>query len=51
MRLQWPHMFSSAEHIESDLLYDIFTADFDTRVIGEQDQTITSLKQVFVPHY
>lgn len=45
----WPHMVSSAEHIEDDLLYDIFTADFDTRVIGDKLETIASLKRVFVP--
>jgi 2',3'-cyclic-nucleotide 2'-phosphodiesterase (5'-nucleotidase family) len=46
---EWPHMVSSAEHIESNVLYDIFTADFDTRVIGDKLETITSLKKVFVP--
>jgi 2',3'-cyclic-nucleotide 2'-phosphodiesterase (5'-nucleotidase family) len=45
----WPHMVSSAEGIESDLLYDIFTADFDTRVIGDKIETIASWKQVFLP--
>jgi 2',3'-cyclic-nucleotide 2'-phosphodiesterase (5'-nucleotidase family) len=44
-----PHMVSSAEHIESDVLYDIFTADFDTSVIGDKIETITSLKQAIVP--
>jgi 2',3'-cyclic-nucleotide 2'-phosphodiesterase (5'-nucleotidase family) len=44
-----PRMVSSAEHIESDLFYDIFTADFDTRVVGDKIETIASVKQVFVP--
>jgi hypothetical protein len=45
----WPLMVSSAKSLQLDLLYDIFTADFDTRLIGYKLETIASWKQVFVP--
>jgi 2',3'-cyclic-nucleotide 2'-phosphodiesterase (5'-nucleotidase family) len=47
-----PHMVSSlAENIDPGGLYDIFTAEFDTRMIREKIETITSVHPVLVPLY